>query len=127
MWFKRFFYKFQRYCFPSTVLLSIHEKDHHKNLFTQEHWRLSSFIFYIWFRKPQTCILSSSPIISSGTMFEIAKVLKNIILPLGVRWHISRLFDNQLCQDSSVSFSWKGKCQLLKTVKCCYIALLLKS
>ena len=49
--------------------------------------------------------------------------------------NLFQLFNNQLCQDSSVSFFWKGeigifkngKCQLLKIGICCYFVILLKS
>ena len=48
--------------------------------------------------------------------------------------NLLQLLHNQLCQDSSVSFFWKGeqgeiedgKCQLLKMAKSCYIVILIK-
>ena len=92
------------------------------NFLTQEHWRLTifflhinvfhiimrkfraftGFIFYFWFRSPQKIffILSSSLILSEETfgfnerktIFELAKVLKAIILRWSVRRRILQTF-----------------------------------
>ena len=112
MWSKGFFYKFQRYYVPFMERI-IKQSSHPRELKTyffciltffrptclkSEH-KVSFFIFGLEGHRKVFCILSSSLIISVGTfdiserktIFEIAKVLKTIILPSSVRRRIPRL------------------------------------